>query len=241
MGSGAAPESTNTARTPQNPVDGDLYGRLWIAAFETRASCNQPIVMPLPRCRPPRTTAPRRADLYQVTETVLERPDELSRRCTPVDSPAPLVLPYTAAGRRALAPWRRCGQRRAPSCRSLRWIGPSRWQSNSRTQGTRSFSSIHSRSTQRTWSSSSRRGAMTPATETQDGPPQQGPPHRAQRDYPDPAHRSPLARPARALRLAQDGVQPLLPLAQGGQPGSASWSACSSSASSDCVSRASTS
>jgi hypothetical protein len=27
-------------------VDGDLYGWLWIAAFETRASCNQPIVLP---------------------------------------------------------------------------------------------------------------------------------------------------------------------------------------------------
>ena len=42
--SGAAPESMNTARTPQNPVDDDLFGRLWIAGFETCASCSQPMV-----------------------------------------------------------------------------------------------------------------------------------------------------------------------------------------------------
>ena len=38
-----------------------------------------------------------------VTEAVLERLHELSRCCTPVDSPAPFVLPYTAASRRARA------------------------------------------------------------------------------------------------------------------------------------------
>src|ERR687886_473058 len=38
-----------------------------------------------------------------VTEAVLERLDELSRCCTPVDSPTPLVLLYSAASRRARA------------------------------------------------------------------------------------------------------------------------------------------
>jgi hypothetical protein len=74
----AAPQSTNTPRTPQNPVDDDLYGRLWIAAFRTRASCNQP-----GRCpgtgRPARWLLGATADLYQVTEAVLERPEELSK------------------------------------------------------------------------------------------------------------------------------------------------------------------
>jgi hypothetical protein len=56
-------------------------------------------------CRSPGTGRPARrllgatADLYQVTEAVLERPDELSTCCAPSDSPTPLVLPYTAAGR----------------------------------------------------------------------------------------------------------------------------------------------
>jgi hypothetical protein len=40
---------------------------------------------------------------HGVTEAVLERLDKLSRCRTPVDSPAPLVLLYSAASRRAHA------------------------------------------------------------------------------------------------------------------------------------------
>ena len=62
-----------------------------------------------------------------------------------------------------------------------------------------------------------------PTAETPYGSSGQRSPHHPQRHPLDLAHWQSLARLARALRLVEDGLQPLLPLAAGSASGSGSW------------------